>query len=127
MTARVLVAVLVAALSVTGCRQAPIYDVNEVKFVEQRPSLDEVQAAVVRAGESLDWRMVPVAPGHVVADLAFKNKHFVTTDVMFDTVGFSIHYKSTQNLNYDGQYVHPAYNKWVKQLEDAIQREVQRL
>ena len=40
--------------------------------------------------------------------------------VVYDTKSYSIKYKDSSNLNYDGKSIHKNYNGWVENLDKAI-------
>lgn len=113
------VLLVVIALATVSCRSAPVYNVEHAPYTTKAPSLDAADMAVKRAGAGLGWQMKTVEPGLIVASLPLRT-HLAIVDVSFNQEDFSIKYKSSTNLNYDGTNIHSNYNGWVQNLRDAI-------
>ena len=47
-------------------------------------------------------------------------------DIKYTNKAYSIDYVSSQDLLYDGNQIHRNYNKWVKILEQDINKEMYR-
>lgn len=123
---------VVAVLSVAGCRATPIYNATDIGYAGSAASsarvltLEDYRDAIVRAGAKRGWTFEEIAPGHLVGNVAVRGKHFATVDVTFDASAFSITYNSSRNLNYSAERseIHPNYNAWVSNLQKDIQTEV---
>lgn len=123
---------LLAALVIAGCRAAPIYNAEDVAFASPPAAtprtftLDDYKNAIIRAGAKRGWTFEEVEPGHLIGNVAVRNKHFATVDVIYDTNDFSILYKDSRNLNYNAsrKEIHPNYNSWVSNLQKDIQAEI---
>ena len=112
--------VLVAALSLSACRAGPVYNVDSaVMATPANATLDQVAGAIKRAGTGLGWQMIDQGPGQIEGKL-FLRSHMAVVSITFDTKKFSIYYKDSNNLNYDGTTIHKNYNGWVQNLEQAI-------
>jgi len=126
---KVLRGLILAAASVVllaGCRSAPVRDViNEPVVVtgEKQATLDDVERAIVRAGSALGWRMRPVAPGQMEGTLNLRS-HTAIVDITYDTRTYSIKYKDSTNLGYDGRNIHSNYNGWIENLDKGIQTQL---
>lgn len=108
------------ALLVVGCRTSPVYDVNQAQIVASRPvSMTEVEQTIRQAGASLGWQMVPKGPGNIEGTLILRD-HRAVVDIRYDTKTYSIKYKDSSNLNYDGTNIHSNYNGWVQRLDNTI-------
>ena len=46
--------------------------------------------------------------------------HRAVVDVRYDTKTYSIKYKDSSNLQYDGTSIHKNYNGWIQNLDNAI-------
>ena len=107
-------------LLIAGCRSAAVYDVVAVPVTTTKPvSLSNMESAIIGAGIGLGWRMVPKAPGQIEGVLTLRDHRAVVT-VTYDTSSYSIKYKDSTNLNYDGKSIHKNYNGWVENLDRAI-------
>jgi hypothetical protein len=88
-----------------------------------------VRQAIVRATQHSKWSILEDAPGSIVATFSIRNKHSLTVEVRYSDARYSIVYRDSSNLNYtqgsSGPVIHPAYNKQVKALVDAINADLQ--
>ena len=115
---------LVAVVAVTGCRKSvPMYSVGDtpVKSIASKSlSSSDVGNAIKRAGMSLGWRMADVSPGLMEGTLHVRD-HVAKIEIPYNSSSYSIKYKDSQNLNYDGQNIHANYNGWIQRLDRQIQ------
>jgi len=143
---------LVFLLSITAsaalAKPSPIvnFDHQRIKrFDSKKLSMDEVLKAIRNAAGQNDWKLEPGdASGHIIATLLIRNMHTAVVEITYSPDEYSIDYKSSNNLDYkkypDGkpfigpngqlmsgitEVIHPNYNKWVQQLNDAIYRALQ--
>jgi hypothetical protein len=115
---------LVSAVLLTGCRTAPIYNVSDAAIPSGKQlSMKEVESAIMRAGEKLGWAMRPVKPGEIEGRLALRT-HVAVVSIPYTQKSYSIVYKNSDNLNYDGSQIHSNYNGWVTNLERRINFEL---
>ena len=122
--AAIVVSVLV--LLAAGCRAgAPVYNVTDAPIVASKPnpSLDEVGKAIQRAGAGLGWQMRVTKPGHILATLNVR-QHTAVADVTYSSKSYSIQYKDSTELKYDGQTIHSQYNNWIMNLDKAIRSQL---
>lgn len=124
-------AIVVAAgmLVAAGCRTpTPVYNVSNapISTSKSNPSLDEIGQIIVRAGASLGWQMKQTKPGHILGTLYLRT-HVAVVDVNYNTTSYSIQYKDSKDLNYDGANIHPNYNGWVQNLDNRIRAQLSAL
>jgi len=111
---------LFAMLGAGGCRTAPVSNVVAAPVTTIQPAtMQTVEAAIPKAGNGLGWTMVPRSPGKVEGVLALRT-HKAVVDIDYDTKMYSIKYKDSVNLDYDGKTIHKNYNGWVENLDRAI-------
>jgi len=124
---RIVIAVI-ATLLFVACTTQPIVNVTESSFTTNKPkaSMDEIRQAIVRAGAGLGWQMTPEKPGHIVGRLALR-QHVAVVDIDYTPSTYSIRYKDSTNLEYDGQKIHRNYNGWVQNLDKAIKAQLANL
>ena len=119
--------ILISTLVVfaAGCRTNPVYNVEDATIAtgKSQASMDDVKSAITRAGVSLGWIMKPTGPGSIMGTLTLR-KHVAVVDIKYNTKTYSILYKSSQNLDYDGTNIHGNYNGWVQRLNQAIQSQL---
>ena len=58
-------------------------------------------------------------PGLIVGTLNVRD-HMVQVDVPYDRRTYSILYRDSANMNYDGGNIHSNYTGWVQRLNAAI-------
>jgi hypothetical protein len=107
-------------LALIGCRSAPVYNATDVPVnASEKATAADVKKAIMSAGAALGWQMKEDAPGHIVATLALR-KHMAIVDIPYSTNSFSILYKDSTELGYNGSSIHSNYNGWVQNLERQI-------
>ena len=115
------IAVLSLTLTLIGCRTSPIYNVTEAPVpASGKITADNVKNAIYAAGAGLGWQMKEVEPGHIVASL-FIRTHSAVVDIPYTATNYSITYKDSTDLKYDGSSIHSNYNGWIQNLDHAIQ------
>ncbi len=115
-----------AAVALAGCTSQPIYNVQgaPIETVGGRPpSIGDVEKAILRAGAALGWKLQPVRPGAMVGTLSLRS-HTAIVDVTYDARSYSITYKDSVELNYDGSNIHRNYNGWIQNLDKGIRAQL---
>ncbi len=114
------IAMITLTLALIGCRSAPVYNVTDAPVDVASGTTDtDVKKAIMVAGAGLGWQMKEVEPGHIVGTL-FLRDHSAVVDIPYSTSSYSIIYKDSTELGYDGTNIHNNYNGWVKNLDRAI-------
>jgi hypothetical protein len=119
-------AVSVLLLLAAGCRGGvPVYNVADSPVIASKPNpaADEVGRAIQRAGAGLGWQIKPTTPGHMLGTLVLR-KHVAVVDIRYSAKSYSINYKDSTELNYDGTNIHPNYNGWIQNLDKAIRAQL---
>jgi len=114
---------LVAALLVLpGCqRVVPVQNVPATQvYIPADADASFIPEAIVAGGRAKGWRMSHESPGHFVGYLAVRS-HTAQVDIFYDANSYSIQYKDSTNLKYDGVRIHRNYNKWIILLDQQIQ------
>ena len=125
--AGIIVSVLV--LLAAGCRgNLPVYNVSDAPVAASKanPSLDEVGKTIQSAGVALGWQMRLTKPGHILGTLILRT-HTAVVDVNYSVKSYSIAYKDSTDLKYDGQNIHPQYNTWIQNLDKRIRAQLSTL
>lgn len=111
-------------LALAACRGAPVYSVEQAPLnAPKGATLSQISKAMKVAGAQLGWQLRDVSPGQMVGTLAVR-KHVAKVDIVHDKKTYSIRYKDSINLKYDGATIHNNYNGWVQNLQKAIQAQV---
>ncbi|GAA5215107.1 hypothetical protein ACFSJ3_01490 [Corallincola platygyrae] len=109
----------------TGCKSTPVANLEG----EQIPSgLTEAQfvKAVTEAGHLRGWVIKKESDGHLVGDIQVRS-HYAAVDINYSASEYSITYKDSENLKYDGERIHRKYNQWISNLNLDIQKELRML
>lgn len=111
----------ILALVLVGCRTNPVYNVSGAPVITSTRSykLNDVRNAIQQAGVSLGWQMKDVKPGLIIGTLYVRD-HMAKVEIPYDRHTYSILYRDSDNLGYDGVNIHSNYNGWIQNLSAAI-------
>jgi hypothetical protein len=113
----------IAAAGLAGCRLAPVQDIVDAPVVEPaggaKLTADQVKLAIRRAGASLGWQIKEVQP-YLLEGTLYLRTHMAQVNIPYSAERYSIVYKDSKNLDYDGKSIHSNYNSWVQNLDRAI-------
>jgi len=111
---------IVLLVSTTSCRTNPVKEINNAAIsVTKTATMKDVKSAITKAGLSLGWGMKPVKPGVIIGTI-YVREHMAKVKITYNLKNFSILYKDSANLKYDGASIHKNYNSWVVNLERRI-------
>lgn len=135
MNLKIALATVAAVALLVGCGRAtvPVVNYNDVSFTtnSNKPTLAQVKKAILTATETKGWIVNDKGPGKMDATLTVRGKHTVIVLITYSTTAFSINYVDSTDMKYgmkNGEpSIHPYYNDWVKELEDAIKIEVKQI
>jgi hypothetical protein len=117
----IVAALLVAGVVATGCRTTSIQNVHASPLVPPASMSDaELLEAIQSAGTRRGWVIRPVGPDELEGHLRVRRRHVAVVSITYDRTQFSIRYKDSENLRYDGTRIHRNYNRWVLNLERDI-------
>lgn len=86
--------------------------------------LEQVTAAIHRAGRRTQWRTTQIRPGLIEARREWGNgKHNIVVEVVYDAKTYRIVPKSSKNLRRSGGRVHRAFNEQIDAFDKAIKDE----
>ena len=90
---------------------------------------DEVRQVVTAVATKRQWEVAPQADGKLLASLSWQNaKHTIVVEIVCAAGSYSVSYRDSVNMNYlaqNGQRtIHPYYNRFVRELRDAINVEL---
>ena len=112
---------ILTTLMFSGCTSKPIYNFSDTPITASggAPTDSQIVQAIIRAGSSLGWTMQKDAPGHIIGTLNIRT-HIAIVDITYNSDSYSITYKDSTNLDYNGTTIHRSYNTWVNNLNNAI-------
>jgi uncharacterized lipoprotein YmbA len=116
---------VIAAMVLAACAPQPIYQVNNVPATKTggTASAEEVKAAIMLAGAALGWQMKPVKPGLIIGTLILRT-HTAVVEIPYSADQYSILYKDSADLKYDGTTIHKSYNRWIQNLNQEIRNQL---
>ncbi|MEH6567067.1 MAG: hypothetical protein V7756_17225 [Halopseudomonas sp.] len=120
-----LIAATLALLA--GCTSQPIYNVDDASTAiynsEFQPSEQQVEQAIMLGATRYGWQPRLVEPGLIEASILLRD-HQATVEIPYSAKHFSIHHKSSENLDYKDGEIHRNYNRWVMNLSSAIKQQL---
>lgn len=110
-------------LGLSACGEKPLIrniqsqpvQVNAKNYTET-----QVKSAIISAGAGLGWIITEAGPGKLTGKIDVRNKHTAVIDISYDKKSYSINYVSSLGLESDGTTIHQNYNRWIANLEKAI-------
>ena len=120
---------IISTILISGCRTAPVHNVSDEPFPtwqEKDITQKDISKAIINAGQSLGWVMKEKEDGHIQGSLLLRT-HKAVVDINYDHSKYSITYKDSENLNYDGTDIHRNYNNWVINLTNKINTNISQL
>jgi len=119
--------VVISVLALAGCRSGLVMNIEDAIIpVSEKHSEENIKKAIVRAGGTLGWQIKDASPGHLTGTLILR-EHVAVIDIAYDKNKYSIKYKDSTNLNYDGESIHSNYNGWIQRLNQNIQVQLSHL
>jgi hypothetical protein len=112
---------VMTTLLFAGCRTSPVYNISNtpVTVSDGSPTESQIAKAIITAGNSLGWSIKKEAPGKMIGTLHLR-KHIAVVDISYSRDNYSITYKDSTNLKYNGTVIHSNYNGWIENLDNAI-------
>lgn len=109
------------AMTVVGCRTAPIKNVSKKPISAHDSSMEDISKAIRAAGAGLGWLMKERSPGLITGTLNVRS-HMAKVEIPYSRTSYSIRYKDSSNLKYSAQdkTIHSNYNGWIQNLDNAI-------
>lgn len=124
-----LILTAILSLSLLGaCTSKPVHDLDEqlvpVATTGSQLSLESVERSILDASRKRGWVARVVEPGLIEAQISVRS-HGANVLIPYSQHSYSIHYKNSENLDYDEGSIHRNYNKWVNNLSKSIRQELQ--
>jgi hypothetical protein len=111
----------IAVVGLPGCA-VPVYNVKDAP-VARKLTADQVRLAIMRAGATLGWQIREVKP-FLLEGTLYLRSHMAKVDIPYSAQSYSILYKESANLLYDGTNIHKNYNGWIKNLDNMIKAQL---
>jgi hypothetical protein len=116
---------VVLATTLTGCgkRLPQVYNVNRHVMPFEVANLTDAQREErlrLAAGKN-GWSCQKVDAKKLICRLRARD-HSATIDIDHNKHYFSINHVESSNLRYKNAKIHPTYNRWIKKLEQVIEK-----
>ncbi len=102
-----------------SARTQPVYDIIDKSIPlgsGRELSMDEVGEILGDAARTKGWSVAKVSDGYLRAEIHVR-KHFAAIDIRYTPITYSMTYRDSLVLKYDGTKIHRNYNKWIKLIE----------
>jgi len=116
-------------LLVVACSNVGVYNARDVGFITSSgasPQLADIRRAIVVAATSKNWSVKDIDDTHIEVTLR-PRKHMARATIEYSTSAFSITYNDSTNMRFDGDTIHPNYNRWIRNLEVLIKTQISKL
>jgi hypothetical protein len=111
--------VLMILISLSGCGPKKMM-IFEHQQISDTFELQHLAVLISKAGTKRGWGSTLIKPGHIVSRLDVKNKYMVEVDIYYTNKEYSIVYRDSKNLKFNGKSIHRSYNTWVNYLNKDI-------
>lgn len=119
--------IVTAAFLLTACATAPLINVETSSLnIPGNVTMEQVEKAIYRGASLRNWSVRKLSPGQLEAKIQVRS-HTAVVRILHDTKSFSITYKDSNNLDYDGSSIRRNYNRWILKLRNTIMRETSKL
>ena len=108
-----------------GCA-APVLNIENEPIPNPsnaRISVSDVEKAILTASQERGWNARVIKPGLIEASIAVRT-HRAAVEIPYSQNKYSINYKSSENLDYEGGKIHRNYNNWIIRLSRDINSEL---
>lgn len=114
-------------LSVSCGSSNPILNYQEVPTAGNSgtANLNNVQRAILTACARNGWQPKVAGNGHIAAT-KYLSGRIAVVDIHFSAETYSIAYRDSSNMGYDGTSINPLYNDWVESLNQEIRTKLSR-
>ncbi|WKD49946.1 hypothetical protein [Microbulbifer spongiae] len=119
------------AVTLGACTSYPLLNIQD-RIVPSRidgssQTRDSVKQSIIAGCIVKGWSCQEVSPGQILASIDIR-KHHAEANINYDNDSYSITYKDSKMLDYDGQRktIHRSYNRWINNLNSAIIKEMSR-
>lgn len=110
-----------------GCGGAIVNNIDNSGYLSgNKLSMKKVEKAIAKGAMRKGWMTKRIATGKLESRINVRGKHLVVVDIDYNTKGYKINYKDSQNMKYDASSntIHGNYNKWIAGLERNINYEL---
>lgn len=116
--------VFLSFLFLAACATEAIHKVEKVNYgyYSKTPlTMEQVRKTIERTAARTGWKLSNQQDGSFSGKREWGGgKHNIVVDVIYDVQAFSIKYRDSYQMKYDGSWIHNTYNRMVQKLEEDI-------
>lgn len=116
--------VLLGIFFLASCATEQMHKVDKVDYgyyTKKGLTMEKVRATIERTAVRNGWQLSDQKEGSFVGKREWGGgKHNIVVDVLYDLRKFSINYRDSHQMRYDGSWIHNSYNRMVQKLEEDI-------
>ena len=111
-------------LFIVACKTTqPIYNVAEKTIAAGTMDASKVKQAILNAAKFKRWSVKEESDNRIVLAINVR-RHYAEIAVDYSESSYGITYSDSQVLDHKNGQIHRNYNKWIKLLEQEIDREL---
>jgi hypothetical protein len=119
-----LTGVLLLGILESACATVPILNPPAANLPEDPKRTDVTVANAIKAAAlESGWELENDGPGQMQATLR-RRSHVAVVTIIYDASGYRIEYKDSTNLDHEGDRIHRGYNRWVRNLDARIRKQL---
>ena len=116
--------VFLAIFFLAACATEQMHKVDKVDYgyyTKKSLTMEKVRTTIERTATRNGWRLSNQQDGSFSGKREWGGgKHNIVVDVIYDLRKFSIKYRDSHQMKYDGSWIHNSYNRMVQKLEKDI-------
>jgi hypothetical protein len=125
------IAAAIGILLLAAACTKPMHKVEASKYgwgPQKGVTLAQMRSTIEKTAQDLGWQLSDVQAGSFTARQEWgATKHNIVVGVVYDEKTFSIRYKDSKNMSFNGSSIHHTYNDMVSTLQDHIKTNVSNL
>ena len=108
-------------ISITGCRSQRLTTPLSNKITNQNLSSKDIREIITYTADKNSWSIINTIPGKITA-MYKRGKHIITVDILYTDNNYIIKYNSSEYLRYNGNSIHPYFNKIVNDFNIKLEK-----
>lgn len=124
-----LIALCASIFAFAGCGSGdPVQNFTNSPVVApaDKKNMKDIKRGIILAASRIGWQMQDVKPGTLIAT-SYRRGRMAKVEINYTTSTYSITYKDSSNLQYDGSTIHGTYNNWVTHLHSSIRANLSKM
>lgn len=123
--------VFFAFFFIAACATEQMHKVDKVDYgyyTKKSLTMEKVRTTIEQTATRNGWQLSDQKDGSFMGKREWGGgKHNIVVDVIYDLRKFSINYRDSHQMRYDGSWIHNSYNRMVQKLEEDIMAAVNAL